>query len=145
MNGPASFAIPVPWLRWCWRAALEMDGDGDEAADDLVAIGSNRTAWDKSKWKKNEAWRKFLEPLEGVPSGLGDKQGTTRYIVGVCKADALYDDGVELAHNLKENGAQVTLVEANGSHAIGFDVDRAAFDALMEAWRIEIFANETLE
>jgi acetyl esterase/lipase len=144
MNGPASIAIPVSWLRWCWRAALEMDGDGDKATDDIVAIGSNRTAWDNSKWKKNEAWRKFLEPLEGVPSGLGDKQGT-RYIVGVGKADALYDEGVELAHKLKENGAQVTLVEANGTHAVGFYVDRAAFDALMEAWRIEIFAKEKLE
>ena len=121
-----------------------MEGDGDKADDDIVAIGSNRTVWDKSKWKKNEAWRKFLEPLEGIPSGLGDKLGT-RYIVGVCKADALYDDGIELAHSLKDNGAQVTLVEANGSHAIGFDIDQAAFDALMEAWRIEIFAKEKLE
>lgn len=144
MNGPASIAIPVSWVRWCWRAALEMDGDGDKATDDIVAIGSNRKAWDESKWKKSEAWRKFLEPLEGVPPGLGDKQGT-RYIVGVCKADALYDEGVELAHKLKENGAQVTLVEANGTHAIGFDADQAAFDALMEAWRIEIFANGKLE
>jgi acetyl esterase/lipase len=143
MNGPASIAIPASWLRWAWRAAFKLDND-NEATDDIVASGSNRTAWNKSKWKKNSAWRRFLEPLEGVPSGLGDKQGT-RYVISVGKADALYSEGVELARKLKENGAQVTLVEANGTHAVGFDCDPVAKDAWMEAWRNEIFAHEKLD
>jgi acetyl esterase/lipase len=143
LNGPVSIAIPVSWLRWAWRAAFELDNDS-EATEEIVAKGSNRAAWNKSKWIKSEACRNFLEPLECVPPGLGDKQGT-RYIVAVCKADALYDEGVELAHKLKENGAQVTLVEANGTHVIGFDCDPVAKDALMEAWRNEIFAHEKLD
>jgi acetyl esterase/lipase len=63
----------------------------------------------------------------------------------VCKADPLYDEGIELAHRLKKNGAQVTLVKANGTHAIGFDCDPVAKDAWMEAWRNEIFVHEKLD
>ena len=141
MNGPSSKLVEVSWLRWCWRAALEMkDSDVVESDDNVLAIGSNRTAWNKSKWKQNEQWQKFLEPMAGIPPGLDDKEKRrTKYIVAVNKADPLYDEGKELATMLKEHGADVDYLEALGSHSIGFQVDKKAYAELMELWRSAIF------
>jgi acetyl esterase/lipase len=141
MNGPSSIMVSMPWLRWCWRAALEMDEiiDGEDA-DDVLAVGSNRTAWNKSKWKQNDQWHKFMEPLKGIPSGLNDKE--TKYIVAVNKADPLYDDGHELMRKLKEAGADVDYVEAKGSHSIGFAVDTKGKEAMFEKWRAAIFVSQ---
>lgn len=141
MNSRSSPLVSIKWLRWCWRAALEMDDElvvDDMDETDVLAIGSNRTAWNKSKWKQNEEWHKFLEPMVGIPSGLIDKKAT-KFIVAVNKADPLYDDGKELARKLKKQGADVDYVEAKGSHAIGFMIDRKAMTELIEAWRIAIF------
>jgi acetyl esterase/lipase len=135
MNGPSSLFAPASWARWCWRAALEMD-DTVESEDDLLAVGSNRTAWDKSKWKQNEEWHKFLEPMEGVPSEM---ENGSKYIVAVNKADVVYDEGNELARRLKEHGADVEYLEASGSHGIGFYINRKAMAELIELWRAAIF------
>lgn len=140
MNGSSSIMVKIPWLRWCWCAALELqEGMDDNESQDVLAIGSNRTAWNKSKWKENEQWRKFLEPLEGIPSGLDKKENTTKYIVAVNKADPLYDDGDELMKRLTLAGADVDYIEAKGSHSIGYVVDRKGKSEMIESWRTGVF------
>lgn len=138
MNSYASPLVTNSWLRWCWRAAFEMDDIVvDDSEEDVIAVGSNRTAWNQSKWKQNEQWHKFLEPMEGIPPGLDDKK--SRYIISVNKADALYDEGNELMRRLNEKGADVDYVEAMGTHAIGFEVDRKAMAELIDVLRAAIF------
>jgi len=141
MNSFSSPLVTIPWARWCWRAALEMDDIAPVHEDDVVAAGSNRTAWNKSKWKQNEQWHKFMEPMAGIPPGLDNKENGIKFIVSVNKADPLYDEGNELMRKLKDAGADVEYLEAMGSHSIGFAVDRKAMEELMEVWRAAIFGD----
>lgn len=154
MNGPGSVGIPVSWLRWSWCAATGINYDQSTvdkkkdakkqsaimAADEMFALNSNRAAWNACPYKANEAWHRFLEPLQGVPSDLGGSNETaTKYIVGMSKADPLYDDGLELVQKLTKSGANLTSVESLGGHALGFEWDPPAWEAVLEAWRGEIF------
>jgi acetyl esterase/lipase len=140
MNQYSTPLVTTSWLRWCWRAALEMDDieNDEEEEKDVIAVGSNRTVWNKSKWKQDKQWQKFLEPMEGIPSGLGN-ESASKYIVAVNKADPLHDEGNELMRRLKDEGANVDYIEAMGSHAVGFEVDRKAMAKLMNVWRAAIF------
>ena len=139
MNEYSTPLVTTSWLRWCWRAALEMDDISmNDEEKDAIVVGSNRTVWNKSKWKQNKQWHKFLEPMEGIPSGLSD-ESACKYIVAVNKADPLHDEGNELMRRLKDEGANVDYIEAMGSHALGYEVDRKAMAKLMNAWRAAIF------
>jgi hypothetical protein len=120
---------------------IEKDEDEEEEEEeekDVLTVGSNRTVWNKSKWKQDKQWHKFLEPMEGIPSGLAN-ESASKYIVAVNKADPLHDEGNELMRRLKGEGANVDYIEAMGSHAVGYEVDRKAMAKLMNVWRAAIF------
>ena len=74
-----------------------------ELGDNVLAVGSNHTAWNKNKWKQTEQWHKFFELIAGIPPGLDENEnGRTKHIVVVKNASPLYNEGKELPTNKEQ-------------------------------------------
>ena len=172
LNSPSSGLCPVSFLQWSWRAYLgmdpddaSMDGDNDDvpvlsnADDDDVPVlsnestqsqcsgsvsnnnnnnnSNNRHAWEKCRWKQDPVARRLIEPYTDLPADLSIK-----FVVATNKADPLMDDGLGFVRALKTAGADVTHIDAKGSHVFGFQFDDGARNQLRQVCAKLLFGQQ---
>jgi acetyl esterase/lipase len=137
MNENSGGAAPAKWLRWSWRAYLQLDPppneekesenededkipdmDKEKSVRDLLRKDSNHTSWTKSKWYESKV-RRLAEPMHDLPTGL-DQDNAPKILVATNAADPLLDDGEAIADALKQKGAKVAYLKSPGSHLFGF-------------------------
>ena len=111
-----------------------MDPDSERADDTdhlndenkILQKNSNYTLWMKSPWRSNPSMRRLIEPMFDIPPGL-DADNAPQFVIGVNTADPLCAEGLELTQSLKEtHNAKVSFVQAKGSHAVGYSLDKKA-------------------
>jgi len=135
MNSTSSGACPASWLRWCWRAYLDLGEYPENSEDDPVK--AMRDLLQKSEMKaSSELWR--LCTANEIPPGL-DKPYATKFVVTTAIADVLCDDGIGFAKRLEENGANVCHIPAQGSHVFAHVFDSEAAKRLNRACRSVMF------
>ncbi len=143
METHSSVHCPVEFLRWCWKAYLELDDtenntvENPTCLEEFLGNGSTRSAWDRCKWKMSKA-RRLVEPWTELPLGL-DTASSPKIFVVPCTADPLHGHGVIMANAFKEAGASVTHIDTFGSHALGFMLDSSAKSKVLVGWSEAIF------
>lgn len=144
LNSVSSIGCPTSFLRWSWRAFLEMTEEAEERrpADEedtspeaIFQRDSNRTLWEQSKWRKTTLER-LACPLINMPSNLGAHDSPS-VIVVTNRGDPLHDDGVALVEKLQDAKARVQHIDAGGMHCSG-NMDSATEEALLTAWNSAI-------
>ena len=151
-NATSAKICPAPWIRWCWQAYLEMppspqedDGSESNGKDDntfehVLGRGSNRKAWEESKWRGSK-WEPWIRPDLHLPEDLSATN--TRFLVSTNRGDALYSEGAEYAKKLREAGVKfVRWFDFGGSHCLGTTMVSKNFNEVTEAWREAIFRNQ---
>jgi acetyl esterase/lipase len=148
LNSTSSHICPIEFLHWCWQAYLELpvahkdgsettetpDNDTADTADDMLSLGSNRKAWNESKWK-NTSLERLVNPLANI-SSKGWKGATApKILVQTNRGDPLRDDGFDLANKLRSVGADVTHIDAGGSHYVGLTMELALQQSMLETWK----------
>ena len=137
MNEYSGGIAPVSWLRWAWRAYLQLDAPPNEEEEDdvpnmdnhkdrvkeLLRKNSNHSSWTKSKWYASKTIRRLIEPIHDLPSGL-DQETAPTFLVATNAADPLLDDGKSIFDSLKKAGAKVNYIECPGSHFMGYKLDK---------------------
>jgi acetyl esterase/lipase len=147
LNLTSSGVCPVPFLRWAWRAFLEMEPcddatpnlQDDSTMENILKKDSNYDAWEKCKWREG-TMRRLAEPLFELPQDL-ESVDAPKFIMSTNRADPLHDDGEEMAKALKKQKANVTYIHAKGSHHVGFLFDKEASKQRLEAWADALFGN----
>jgi acetyl esterase/lipase len=142
-----SFFPSTEWLRWCWRAYLELpdaqkQGDSTmqqlETTEARLELGSNRSAWEDSPFNKGVLTR-LVNPTVDMPGGLNEPNAP-KFLVMTNEGDPLRDDGAELAEKLKSSGADLRYLEHPGSHWIGTGLDKEHYASLVSNWREILFS-----
>ena len=142
-----SFFISTEWLRWCWRAYLELPDaqkQGDSTMQQLetmearLDLGSNRSAWEDSPFNKGVLAR-LVNPTVDMPGGL-NKPNAPKFLVMTNEGDPLRDDGAELAEKLKSAGADLRYLEHPGSHWMGTALDKKHYASLVSNLREILFS-----
>jgi acetyl esterase/lipase len=160
-----SSPVPVEYLQWCWQAYLELPQNGSsqmelpqngssqniektengpvDTLDDLLGLDSNRKAWNESKWK-NSSLERLVNPVVAIPAS-GWKDNATymapKILVQTNRGDPLKDEGVELFNKLRLAGADVTHIDAGGSHWMGLPLEQALYNSMLETWKDAILAS----
>ena len=140
MNSRSDGCCPVLFLRWCWRATLQLPESKDtmvgdsETLDLVLAKGSNQTTWLECQWSQTKAWARLTYPATDIPQGL-----SPQFVVAPNKADALYNDATEFVTALQIAGANVTLQESLGNHILGWLTHPGSRMELIELWRKAVF------
>ena len=139
-NSKSAGCCPVLFLRWCWRASLQLPESKDTIIGDsatlekVLAQGSNQTTWSECQWSQTKAWARLTYPATDIPKGL-----SLQFLVAPNKADVLYNDATELVAALQTAGANVTLQESLGNHVLGWLTHPGSRIELIELWRRAIF------
>lgn len=142
MNSKSDGCCPVSFLRWSWRATLQLPESSDvsdpaHTLDEALARGSNRTTWDQCPWSQSKEWSRLAYPITDIPQNVA-----TTFIIAPNKADALHDDAIEFVEALTAKGAlNVTLIEALGNHYVGWITHSNSRKMLVDAWRAALFGS----
>lgn len=143
LNSASSGCCPVEFLRWSWRAYLQLDNNDHNNPDKSNPEPTNIRALQRSeKWRdheKNPLWR-LVCPINSLPTELDNHSKSPKFIILTALADPLHDEGVELFKKLSNVGANVVHVESRGSHGISLMLDSEASIAVEDAWRSGIFS-----
>lgn len=146
-NSASSHFCPVHFLRWSYRAYLELPdndskeektstGDHDESnLSDIFGRNSTEVAWSQSKWYSSK-WRRLVEPKVNLPDNM---EHGPRIILTTNKADPLHEDGVAMYEALKAAGARISHHDDRGSHWFGTRSDKLAYRNLTVALKNVIF------
>jgi acetyl esterase/lipase len=114
-----------------------------DTLDDLLGLDSNRKAWNESKWK-NSSLERLVNPVIAIPTS-GWKDNATymapKILVQTNRGDPLKDEGVELFNKLRLAGADVTHIDAGGSHWMGLPLEQALYNSMLETWKDAILAS----
>jgi acetyl esterase/lipase len=155
LNSTSSHICPTGFLLWCWQAYLELpvpvlkndsqqtetpESDTTDTIDDLLSVDSNRKAWNESKWK-NTSLERLVNPVADLPSEGWKGATAPKILVQTNRGDPLRDDGVGLVDRLKLAGADVTHINAGGSHYLGLAMEPALQQSMLETWRDAILAS----
>ena len=144
LQSKSSGTGPVPFLRWCWSAYLQLDENQDESVDFYATNGIHKALQKSNVWSKlyesgngpktteAKAFWRLVCPASDPPA-LEDQLSPNLFII-TSTADPLHDDGVELVNKLREKCKQPTNkihhFDLRSSHAISSAVDpknRAVF------------------
>jgi acetyl esterase/lipase len=141
-----SLAVSANWMRWCWRAYLELPENKE--SDDMMKLdtmearlnyGSNYTSWNESPFSKGILAR-LVNPVVDLPKGLDAPIGP-KFVVVTNEGDALRDDGFTLVQELKRAGAAVNYLPQGGTHWMGTALDKNNHEALVSAWKDVLFCD----
>merc|ERR1711933_344020 len=102
-------------LRWFWRIYLKLDHMEHKTKEDNRYV-SNEGAVKMSKLPLNKSLWRLIYPQSDLPHGL--ESNDLMFIITTSTADPLHDDGVDLFQKLTKVGANVTHVDARGSHCM---------------------------
>ena len=138
LNAPSSGLAPVYFLRWAWRAYLQLDESHQPKSNDPLGKGSNRELVLKSPIFQNKALWRLCDPSSDIPSGLNSKSAT-KFLITSATGDPLFDEGKDFAIKLKENGAFVSYTSCKGSHILAYAMDVSKQKKLMAELRKFVF------
>ena len=129
LNSLSSSLLPGVFLRWGWRAYLELDSDHPENQFNKDMKKSLETC----AWKENDnIWRLCCPSLTGIlsndissssSSSSSSSKRSPVFIVSTATADPLEDDGICLVKMLKQSGFNVTHHKCIGSHYLSIIFD----------------------
>lgn len=139
--------VPVKYLRWCWRAYLQLD-DPEKQEKGLLELdsmkarldyNSNRKAWEALSGKVGFPAR-LVDPTIDIPPGL-EEQTSAKIVVMSNSGDPLRDDAAELIEKLGSVGANLKHLDLPGSHWTGLLFDKSAYALLVSSWRDILFSD----
>jgi acetyl esterase/lipase len=141
-NSASSFTDPVHWLRWSYQVYFDLsDAPNDTTSltprDAALVQGSNRAAWNESKWKGTKL-RRLAEPAIDVPKCLLEAK-LLRIIITTNKADPLHDEGLALVRSVQKVGADISHHDHRGSHWLGTKLDKQCYKTLVDDFTGWIF------
>jgi acetyl esterase/lipase len=123
-----------------WRLELRYRGDLTEELVDSIYDGVATAAGRRSKWK-NTSLERLVNPLADIPSKGWKGATAPKILVQTNRGDPLRDDGFDLANKLRLVGADVTHIDAGGSHYVGLTMELALQQSMLETWKDAILAS----
>lgn len=140
--------LPVQWIRWAWRAYLQL-GDPEKEEKGLLELdsmdarldyNSNRPAWEALSSKVGFPAR-LVSPSVDIPSGLENQKVAAKIVVMSNRGDPLRDDAADLVQTLESAGANVKHLDLSGSHWLGILFNKRDHALLVSSWRDSLFAD----